>query len=209
MKLTDIQNSDLMTITVGITGGIGSGKSTVCEIFKILGIPVFEADKVARNLMNENSEIRQNLVEWFGSEIYSGNQLNRKLLAELIFNDNSLLTKVNSLVHPIVRAEFEKWKNSQNTVYSVYEAAILFESGFYKLMDFTILITAPEQIRINRVMKRDNLSPGQVVARIKNQWPDDEKRKLATTVIINDNKNLIIPQIIEIDKKLKEDGKIW
>lgn len=159
--------------------------------------------------MNENSVIRQNLVEWFGNEIYSGNLLNRKLLAELIFNDNSLLTKVNSLVHPIVREEFEKWKNKQETVYAVYEAAILFESGFYKLMDFTILITAPEQIRINRVMKRDNLSPDQVVARIKNQWPDDEKRKLATTVIINDNKNLIIPQIIEIDKKLKRDGKIW
>lgn len=198
-----------MIKTVGITGGIGSGKSTVCEIFRILGIPVFEADKVARNLMNENSVIRQNLVEWFGNEIYSGNLLNRKLLAELIFNDNSLLTKVNSLVHPIVREEFEKWKNKQETVYAVYEAAILFESGFYKLMDFTILITAPEQIRINRVMKRDNLSPDQVVARIKNQWPDDEKRKLATTVIINDNKNLIIPQIIEIDKKLKRDGKIW
>ena len=198
-----------MTITVGITGGIGSGKSTVCEIFRVLGIPVFEADKVARNLMNENSVIRQNLVEWFGNEIYSENQLNRKLLAEHIFNDDSLLNKVNSLVHPIVREEFKKWKNSQNTVYSVYEAAILFESGFYKLMDFTILITAPEQIRINRVMKRDNLSQDQVVARIKNQWPDDEKRKLATTVIINDNKNLIIPQIIEIDKKLKRDGKIW
>ena len=198
-----------MTITVGITGGIGSGKSTVCEIFKILGVPVFEADKVARNLMNENSVIRQNLVEWFGNEIYSENQLNRKLLAEHIFNDNNLLTKVNSLVHPIVREEFEKWKNKQETVYSVYEAAILFESGFYKLMDFTILITAPEQIRINRVMKRDNLSQDQVVARINNQWTDDKKRKLATTVIINDNKNLIIPQIIEIDKKLKRDGKIW
>lgn len=198
-----------MTITVGITGGIGSGKSTVCEIFKILGVPVFEADKVAKNLMNENIVIRQNLVEWFGNEIYSENQLNRKLLAEHIFNDNNLLTKVNSLVHPIVREEFEKWKNKQETVYSVYEAAILFESGFYKLMDFTILITAPEQIRINRVMKRDNLSQDQVVARINNQWTDDKKRKLATTVIINDNKNLIIPQIIEIDKKLKRDGKIW
>ena len=198
-----------MTITVGITGGIGSGKSTVCEIFKILGVPVFEADKVAKNLMNENIVIRQNLVEWFGNEIYSENQLNRKLLAEHIFNDNNLLTKVNSLVHPIVREEFEKWKNKQETVYSVYEAAILFESGFYKLMDFTVLITAPEQIRINRVMKRDNLSQDQVVARINNQWTDDKKRKLATTVIINDNKNLIIPQIIEIDKKLKRDGKMW
>jgi len=198
-----------MTITVGITGGIGSGKSTVCEIFKILGVPVFEADKVAKNLMNENRVIRENLVEWFGNGIYQGNLLNRKLLAELIFNDNNLLTKVNSLVHPIVREEFEKWRNSQNNVYSVYEAAILFESGFYKLMDFTLLITAPEQIRINRVMKRDNLSHDQVLARIKNQWSDEEKRKLATTVIINDNKNLIIPQIIEIDKKLKRDGKIW
>ncbi len=198
-----------MTITVGITGGIGSGKSTVCEIFRVLGIPVFEADKVARNLMNENSVIRQNLVEWFGNEIYSENQLNRKLLAELIFNNNSLLNKVNSLVHPIVREEFVKWKNSQNTVYSVYEAAILFESGFYKLMDYTVLITAPQQIRINRVMARDNLSQDQVLARINNQWTDDEKRKLATTVIINDNKNLIIPQIIEIDKKLKRDDKIW
>ena len=198
-----------MTITVGITGGIGSGKSTVCEIFRVLGITVFEADKVARNLMNENSVIRQNLVEWFGNEIYSENQLNRKLLAELIFNNNSLLNKVNSLVHPIVREEFVKWKNSQNTVYSVYEAAILFESGFYKLMDYTVLITAPQQIRINRVMARDNLSQDQVLARINNQWTDDEKRKLATTVIINDNKNLIIPQIIEIDKKLKRDDKIW
>jgi dephospho-CoA kinase len=198
-----------MTITVGITGGIGSGKSTVCEIFKILGIPIFEADKVAKNLMNENSVIRQNLVDWFGNEIYSGNQLNRKLLAGLIFNNNTLLTNVNNLVHPIVREEFEKWKNKQETAYSVYEAAILFESGFYKLMDFTVLIIAPEQIRINRVMKRDNLSLEQVTARINNQWPDDEKRKLATTVIINDNKNLIIPQIIEIDKKLKRDGKIW
>ena len=198
-----------MTITVGITGGIGSGKSTVCEIFRILGIPIFEADKVAKNLMNENSVIRQNLIEWFGNEIYSENQLNRKLLAELIFNNNSLLNKVNSLVHPIVREEFEKWKKKQETVYSVYEAAIMFESGFYKLMDFTVLITAPEQIRINRVMKRDNLSQDQVVARINNQWTDDEKRKLATTVIINDNKNLIIPRIIEIDKKLKRDGKIW
>lgn len=209
MKPTDFQNSDLMTITIGITGGIGSGKSTVCEIFRILGVPVFEADKVAKNLMNENRVVREKLVEWFGDGIYSENQLNRKALAEHIFNDKSLLNKVNNLVHPIVREEFEKWKNKQETVYSVYEAAILFESGFYKLMDFTVLITAPEQIRINRVMMRDNLSQDQVVARINNQWTDDKKRKLATTVIINDNKNLIIPQIIEIDKKLKIDGKIW
>lgn len=198
-----------MTITVGITGGIGSGKSTVCEIFKILGVPVFEADKIARTLMNENPEIRQNLITWFGDEIYSENLLNRKKLAELIFNNTENLKRVNSIVHPVVRNEFEKWKNSQKSVYSVYEAAILFESGFYKLMDLNFLIVSPEQLRIHRVMKRDQISEEQVLARIHNQWSDEEKIKLANAVIYNDNKNLIIPQIIEIDKKLIRDGKIW
>ena len=198
-----------MTITVGITGGIGSGKSTVCEIFKILGVPVFEADKIARTLMNENPEIRQNLITWFGDEIYSENLLNRKKLAELIFNNTQNLEQVNSIVHPVVRNEFEKWKNSQKSVYSVYEAAILFESGFYKLMDLNFLIVSPEQLRIHRVMKRDQISEEQVLARIHNQWSDEEKIKLANAVIYNDNKNLIIPQIIEIDKKLIRDGKIW
>ena len=209
MKPTDFQNSDLMTITVGITGGIGSGKSTVCEIFKILGVPVFEADKIARTLMNENPEIRKNLTTWFGDEIYSENLLNRKKLADLIFNNTQNLKQVNSIVHPVVRNEFEKWKNSQKSVYSVYEAAILFESGFYKLMDLNFLIVSPEHLRIRRVMKRDQISEEQVLARIHNQWTDEEKIKLANTVIYNDNKNLIIPQIIEIDKKLKRDGKIW
>lgn len=198
-----------MTITVGITGGIGSGKSTVCEIFKILGVPVFEADKIARTLMNENPEIRQNLITWFGDEIYSENLLNRKKLAELIFNNTENLKRVNSIVHPVVRNEFEKWKNSQKSVYSVYEAAILFESGFYKLMDLNFLLVSPEQLRIHRVMKRDQISEEQVLARIHNQWSDEEKIKLANAVIYNDNKNLIIPQIIEIDKKLIRDGKIW
>jgi dephospho-CoA kinase len=198
-----------MTITVGITGGIGSGKSTVCEVFKVLEIPVFEADLIARKLMDENPQIRSKLIEWFGNDIYSGNLLNRKRLATEIFENREWLEKVNNLVHPVVRNEFDKWKNVQKSVYSVYEAAILFESGFYKLMDFTILITAPEPLRIQRVMKRDNLSEEQVRARIKNQWTDGEKRKLATTEIINDDKKLIIPQIVEIDIKLKRDGKIW
>jgi dephospho-CoA kinase len=198
-----------MTIKVGITGGIGSGKSTVCGVFKTIGIPIFEADQVAKKLMNENREIRKTLTGWFGEELYTSGVLNRKMLSGLIFNNTELLEKVNALIHPLVRETFLQWSEEQTTPYSVYEAAILFESGFYRLMDFTILVSAPEHLRIERVIERDKITAEEVVARMKNQWSDDEKRKLASTEIINDNKNLIVPLIVEIDKKLRTDGKIW
>lgn len=198
-----------MKIKVGITGGIGSGKSTVCGVFKTIGIPVFDADQVAKKLMNENCQIRKTLTGWFGEEIYTSGFLNRKMLSELIFNNNELLEKVNALIHPLVRETFLEWSEEQTTPYSVYEAAILFESGFYRLMDFIVLVSAPEQIRIERVIDRDKLTEDQVIARMKNQWSDDKKRKLASAEIINDSKNLIVPLIIEIDKKLRTDGKIW
>lgn len=198
-----------MTIKLGITGGIGSGKSIICAVFKTLGIPVFEADRVAKKLADENPEIRKTLTAWFGEEIYAADVLNRKMLAQLIFNEKNNLEKVNSLIHPMVRESFVQWSEQQTTPYSIYEAAILFESGFYRLMDFTILVSAPEQLRIERVIERDKISADQVLARMQNQWTDDEKRKLASVELINDNKNLIIPQIIEIDKKLRTNGKIW
>ena len=199
-----------MALKVGITGGIGSGKSTVCNIFKILGIPVFEADLVAKSLINSNSNIRNGLIELFGKNIYNENNLvNRKMLANLIFNDDNLLDKVNRLIHPEVRNEFVKWQELQNQEYAIHEAAILFESGFYKMMDYTILVTAPEEIRIERVTKRENISAELVKIRMEKQWPDKEKRILASIELVNDNKNLLIPQILEIDKKLKSDGKIW
>lgn len=198
-----------MTLKVGITGGIGSGKSTVCAVFKTLGIPIFEADQVAKKLMTDNAEIKQTLIDWFGEDIYINNDLNRKMLADFIFNNKNLLEKVNSLIHPRVRESFLQWTEQQNTSYAIYEAAILFESGFYRLMDFTILVSAPEHLRIERVVKRDKISTAHVLSRMENQWPDIDKRKLASTELINDNKNLIIPRIIEIDKKLKTHGKIW
>jgi len=199
-----------MTKVIGITGGIGSGKSTVCKVFKLLGVPVFEADIVAGKLINSNSEIRNELVQLFGNDIYSADKkVNRKKLAELIFNSDVLLEKVNNIVHPAVRNEFLNWLKQQKPAYVIHEAAILFESGFYKMMDFTILVSAPEEMRVERVMMRDNISSEQVIARMAKQWPDSEKRKLATFELVNDNKNLLIPQIIEIDKKLKTDGKIW
>ncbi|MCY1722916.1 dephospho-CoA kinase [Prolixibacteraceae bacterium Z1-6] len=199
-----------MAITVGITGGIGSGKSTVCSVFKLLGAPVFEADIEAKKLVNTSSEIKSGLIDWFGDDIYTKNgTINRQKLAGIIFNDEVQLNKANGLIHPVVRSEFQKWVQKQNAPYVVHEAAILFESGFYKMMDYTILVSAPQQIRIDRVTSRDGSTAEQVKERMDKQWTDEQKRKLATIEIKNDNKELILPQIINIDKQLKEYGKIW
>lgn len=199
-----------MTLAIGITGGIGSGKSTVCEVFKLLGVPLFEADTAAGKLINSDSEIRNNLIQLFGNEIYnSDKKINREKLANIIFNSDVELEKVNKVVHPAVRKEFMNWLKLQKTDYVIHEAAILIESGFYKMMDFTILVSAPEEMRIERVMRRNNLTRENVISRMAKQWPDSEKRKFATLELVNDNKNLLIPQIIEIDKKLKTNGKIW
>lgn len=199
-----------MALTVGITGGIGSGKSTICSVFKLLGAPVFEADWEAKKLMISNQTIKTGLIDLFGTDIYTQNgALDRNKLAGIIFNDEVQLQKINKLVHPIVRNEFYNWKQKQNAPYVIHEAAILFESGFYKIMDFTILIAAPENIRIERVVNRDKSTQEQVKERIDKQWTDKQKRKLATIEILNNNKELIIPQIIKIDKQLKEYGKIW
>lgn len=199
-----------MTLKIGITGGIGSGKTTVCRIFKLMGIPVFEADVVAKQLLNYNTEIKNNLIHLFGSGIYmKDGAVNRKKLAGIIFNDDVQLAKINSLVHPAVRNEFQKWLKQQKSSYVIHEAAILFESGFYKLMDYNIFVSAPEKERILRVVKRDNITEQQVKDRLSKQWTDAERRKLADYEIVNDNKMPVIPEVIKIDKRLKEYGKIW
>ncbi len=199
-----------MAIKIGITGGIGSGKTTICKIFRLLGIPVFEADIVAKQLLISRPEIRTGLIRLFGEGVYmQDGAVDRKKLANIIFNDDIHLEKMNKLVHPFVREEFYKWAGEQNSSYIIHEAAILFESGFYKMMDYTILVSAPEKQRIERVMKRDGVPEKQVRERMGRQWTDGEKRKLASIEIINDNKRLIIPDIIEIDKKLKGYGKVW
>ena len=199
-----------MTLKIGITGGIGSGKSTVCHMFKLLGAPVFEADVVAKQLLQTHPQIRKGLIHLFGEDIYlDDGTVDRKKLADIIFNDDVQLAKMNALVHPVVRSEFHEWVKQQNTPYVIHEAAILFESGFYKLMDFTILVSAPEEERIQRVVKRDGVSEQQVRERLAKQWTDAEKRKLADKEIVNDNNNPVLPEIIQIDKRLREHGKIW
>lgn len=199
-----------MTLRIGITGGIGSGKSTVCRIFGLLGIPVFEADLEAKKLLDTSPEIKMSLINHFGESIYTeGGKVDRKKLAHIIFNNEAALKKVNELVHPAVRTTFEDWAEQQTAPYVIHEAAILFESGFYQMMDFSLLVSAPEKQRIAWVMQRDGISEQQVRLRMAKQWTDAEKQKLASKVLINDNTSLLIPQIVEIDKNLNEYGKIW
>lgn len=200
----------MKTLRIGVTGGIGSGKSTICRIFKLLGIPVFEADREAKRLMNENPELKSQIIEAFGKNIYLENgELNRPRLAHIIFNNAEALSTINNLVHPAVRHEFDRWTRQQNSPYVIQEAAILFESGSYKTMNYTLLVTAPVEMRIKRVMQRDGVSREEVLARIDKQWPDEQKRKLATYEIETNEKELIIPKIIHIDKQLRDYGKIW
>jgi dephospho-CoA kinase len=194
-------------LKIGITGGIGSGKSTVCRVFSVMGIPVFEADKVARKLMDTDEEIHEKLVRLFGAAVYlPDHTVNRKYLAGIVFKDPSLLAKLNEIVHPVVRKTFFDWCERQKSPYIIHEAAILFESGFYKMMDKTITVVTSENERIHRVMKRDGITIELVKERIKNQWSDEERIKLADFVIENNDDQLIIPQIIEIDKKIKANG---
>ena len=195
---------------IGITGGIGSGKSTICKIFRLLGVPVYEADAEAKELQNSNPEIKKGLINLFGQDIYWENgKLDRKKLASYIFSDNSLLEKVNQLVHPVVHAHYEHWLTlNSRASYIVYEAAILFESGFYNNMDEVILVTAPEEMRIERVSKRDLLTTEEIKSRLRNQWPEEKKRELAHYIIENDNSSLIIPQVVELDKRFRNNGKI-
>lgn len=194
-------------LKIGITGGIGSGKSTVCRVFSILGIPVFEADKVAKELMNTDPEIHRQLVGLFGAAVYLPDQtVDRKYLATIVFNNPSLLTQLNAVVHPVVRKTFFDWCEKQQSPYIIHEAAILFESGFYKMMDKTITVTTNEKERIQRVVKRDGITPEMVSERIRNQWNDEQRMQLSDFVIGNNNDELVIPQIIEIDKKLRSNG---
>jgi len=170
---------------IGLTGGIGSGKTTVAYMFKELNAPVYIADLEAKNLTNSSIKIKQKLINLLGEEAYVREELNRKYVADLIFNDESLLKKVNNIIHPVVEQHFEEWIQKQKGPYCIKEAAILFENGGYKKCDLTILIIAPIEQRINRVINRDKSTKTAVKERIKNQWSDAKKKKLADFVIEN------------------------
>lgn len=191
-------------IRVGITGGIGAGKTTVCKEIEKMGYPVFYSDDEAKKLMTDNAEVVQKITELFGKEAYVNRQLNRKHLAQQIFTNENLKEALNQIVHPAVRKAFVQWSETQTAEIVFNEAAILFETGQYKTFDYTVLVTAPSPIRIERVVKRDNTTPEEVQKRINNQWPDEKKIQFASFVIVNDGKRELLPQTEEIIHKIKE-----
>lgn len=187
---------------VGVTGGIGSGKSSVCRVFNTLGIPVFEADDEARMITESDNRVKQRLNEIAGTDLYLTGSLDRKLLASLIFNSKSMLDDVNTLIHPMVFNAFELWAGHQVAPYVIMEAAILIESGADKLVDQIIVVTAPYEERIDRVISRSGLTIGEIDARMRNQFSQEELTDRADYVIKNGDSDMILPAIIEIHEKL-------
>tara|TARA_Y100000815_G_C13299501_1_gene484075 strand:+ start:862 stop:1455 length:594 start_codon:yes stop_codon:yes gene_type:complete len=174
-------------IIVGLTGGIGSGKTTILRYFESLGVPVYIADKEAKELMNSSKVIKRKLTELFGEKAYENGELNRSYLATKIFNNKALLAKMNAIVHPKVASHFKNWLKKQNAPYIIKEAAIIFENNLEDQYNYIITVVADEDLRIQRVMKRDNSSKEKVKAIIKNQLPDSEKIKKSHFVITNNN----------------------
>ena len=187
---------------IGITGGIGAGKTTVCTIFKALGIPVYHADTKAGQLMDIDLELRDLLQGYFGRDVYRSGALDRRRLAEIIFNDKTALEKVNSWVHPVVARDFEHWCTLQTSPYVLEEAAIIFECNAAHRFDKTILVTAPDAVRIERVCARDLSTPEMVRERMANQWPEEKKIAMADYVIYNDYYQLVTPQVLEIHRQI-------
>lgn len=170
---------------VGLTGGIGSGKTTVLSMFLDLGVPVYIADIEAKKLTNTSKVIRKKIIALLGKNSYLKTEINKKYVADMIFNDDELLKKVNKIIHSKVAHHFKKWVDKQNGVYCIKETAILFESASYKLCDYTILITSPKEERLKRVKNRDQLTRKEIENRMNNQWSDIEKSQLADVVIEN------------------------
>lgn len=185
-------------LKVGITGGIGSGKSIVSSIFKAIGIPVFDADQTAKKIMQEDADVKQQLISTFGKEVFEHNQLNRKYLANLVFNDSFLLEKLNAIVHPATIQSGLNWAAKQDSPYVLREAALLFEAGSTVDLDIIIGVYAPLAIRIQRVMQRDNVSKQEVLNRMSKQINEEVKMKLCDFVIINDGREALIPQVLKL-----------
>lgn len=191
-------------IKLGITGGIGSGKSTVAKIFSLLGVPVYDADSQAKKLMNEDPELHYKLSEQFGAQAYENGGLNKKWLAEQVFNNPEKLEKLNQIVHPIVIQHSLNWMNRQTSPLIAKEAAIIFESGSAAGLDYIVGVFAPEHIRIQRVMQRDGLTSQQVKERIARQLNENVKMKLCDFVLVNNEQQLLIPQVVRLISLLKQ-----
>jgi dephospho-CoA kinase len=190
-------------LKVGITGGIGSGKTTVCKVFELLGIPVFYADDVAKSIMQTDPVLKTALLDTFGENSYTKDgMLNRAYISSIVFNDKQELEKLNSLVHPAVLRAFDNWVLDQHeSPYVIKEAALLYESGGFKMCNKSILVIAPTLIKMNRVKLRDGVSEEDIQLRMNRQFSDEIKIKYADYILNNDEKQLLIPQIIQLHQQ--------
>lgn len=184
---------------ISLTGGIGSGKSVVARIFKVLGVPVFDADREAKIILAKDESVRAAVTSEFGSEAFTNGRLNRKFLAKVVFENHEKRKILNALIHPLVGERFQEFcLQHSNEDYVVKEAAIAIETGSYEQMDAVVLVTAPEELRLKRVVERDGTDEQAVKYRMEAQWTDDEKRKYATFEIINDDQTALIPAVLQI-----------
>ena len=184
---------------VGITGGIGSGKSLICQVFSRLGVPVYNADMAAKILTETDPEIRENIIMLMGEDIYSGYLINRSEMIQRIFNNPVLLKKVNQIIHPKVAAHFEEWcTNHADHPYVIQDSALLFESNAYRLFDGFVMVTSPIELRISRVIKRKGMTLETIRSIMQNQLPEEEKIARSQYVLINDETTLVLPQILKL-----------
>ncbi|MDE3184332.1 MAG: dephospho-CoA kinase [Bacteroidota bacterium] len=188
-------------LRIGLTGGIGSGKSTVARIFSVLGIPVYDSDTASKRLMAEDEMLKDKIIQSFGKESYTNGRLNRKYLSEQVFSDPKKTDLLNSIVHPATIKDAEEWMKKQNSPYLIKEAALIFESGSNRFLDKVIGVSSPLSLRMERTMKRSNISAEQVKARINLQMDEEEKMALCDYIIVNDEQQMLIPQVLLLHKK--------
>ena len=189
-------------LKIGITGGIGSGKTTVAKVFEVLGIPVYYADDAAKKLMNTDEKLKEKIQLQFGNDVYKDGRLDRKYLSEIVFKNPEKLQLLNALVHPATLKDAEKWMQSQSTAYSLKEAALIFESGAHENLDYVIGVTAPAPLRLQRTMQRDGIAREDVISRMDKQMDETIKMKLCDFVIKNDEQEMLLPQILKLHEKL-------
>jgi len=188
-------------LKIGLTGGMGSGKTIVSQIFYVLGIPVFYADDAAKKVMNEDRILKQHIISLFGDEAYLENVLNTKYISTLVFSDPFKLEQLNALVHPVTIAAADSWMQQQNAPYVIKEAALMFEAGAAAHLDYVIGVHAPQAMRIQRAMRRDGITREEALARMNNQVDENIKMKLCDFVITNDEQEAVLPQVLALHQK--------
>ncbi|MBM3444915.1 MAG: dephospho-CoA kinase [Bacteroidetes bacterium] len=194
-------------LKVGLTGGMGSGKSTVAQIFEVMGVPVYYADAEAKKIMSSHPKLIQEIKKLFGQDAYTNGQLNRSLIAEKVFKQKDLLNQLNALVHPYTIAHAKEWMNQQTAPYAIKEAALIFESGIQGEFDVIIGVSAPHALRVQRTMKRDGIGYDQVMDRLQHQIDEEIKLRLCDEIIINDEQKMLVPQVLALHEKFSTFSK--